>query len=130
MRRFIIVGVPTAYDGEPVFVAIRSSMSIRHRHRHEAAIVGRSTTFPAPRCRSAWCVLADTVDNYAGYDTTTAFHRIQHDARVGGLPGVRLTSRCCPTTLGSQPWAPGEIAHDDPRSACPAYPTVRFPVPG
>ncbi len=67
-----IVGVPTAYDGEPVFVAI----PVEHVNTligtgTGAAIVGRSTTFPAPRCRSAWCSTRRTPSTTTPATTTT-----------------------------------------------------------
>lgn len=130
-----IVGVPTAYDGEPVFVAI----PVEHVNTligtgTGAAIVGEINNFPGASVPFGMVQYSpDTVDNYAGYDYdnphSTGFSMTH--ASVGCPAFGDISMLPTTTPLGSQPWSAWEeIAHDDTEVGVPGYYTVRFPGTG
>lgn len=130
-----IVGVPTAYDGEPVFVAI----PVEHVNTligtgTGAAIVGEINNFPGASVPFGMVQYSpDTVDNYAGYDYdnphSTGFSMTHASV---GCPAFGDISMLPTTTRSARSrGAPGRRSPTTtPRSACPATTPYGSPVPG
>jgi putative alpha-1,2-mannosidase len=128
----LIAASPTAYDGEPAFVA--------NPVDHVDTLIGTGTggetvgeinNFPGASVPFGMAQYSpDTVNNYAGYnyDNRRATGFSMTHASVG-CPAFRDISMLPTTTqVGREPWdAWEEIAHDDTEVGVPGYYRVRFP---
>ncbi|MFV0496384.1 GH92 family glycosyl hydrolase [Mycobacterium sp.] len=131
----LILGSPTAYDGEPLLVV--------NPAKYVDTLIGTGTggdwvgeinNFPGPAMPFGMVQYSpDTVNNYAGYDHA--------NARATGFSMTHASVGCpafgdvsmLPTTtpVGVQPWEAWErIAHDDTEVGVPGYYTVQFPDTG
>ncbi|QUR66330.1 GH92 family glycosyl hydrolase [Mycobacterium spongiae] len=130
-----LIGSPTAYDGEPVFV----TYPVEHVDTligtgTGGEIVGEINNFPGASVPFGMVQYSpDTVNNYAGYDydnpRSTGFSMTH--ASVGCPAFGDISMLPTTTPISSQPWnAWEEIAHDDTEAGVPGYYTVRFPGTG
>lgn len=130
-----IVGSPTAYDGEPLFVAY----PVEHVDTligtgTGGQIVGEINNFPGAAVPFGMVQYSpDTVNNYAGYayDNPEATGFSMTHASVGCAAFGDISMLPTTTPVGVQPWhAREEIAHDSTEMGVPGYYTVRFPATG
>ncbi len=132
---FIAAAPPTAYEGEPQFVA--------NPVEHVDTLIGTATggetvgeinNFPGATVPFGMVQYSpDTTYNYAGYryenPRSTGFSMTH--ASVGCAAFGDISMLPTTTPIGSQPWNAWEtIAHDDTEVGVPGYYTVRFPETG
>ena len=132
---FVAAVPPTAYDGEPGFVANPAG--------HVDTLIGTGTggetvgeinDFPGASVPFGMVQYSpDTVNNYAGYDyenpRSTGFSMTH--ASVGCAAFGDISMLPTTTPIGSEPWNAWErIAHDDTEQGMPGYYTLRFPGTG
>lgn len=132
---FVAAAPPSAYDGEPAFVA----NPVEHVDTligtgSGGETVGEINNFPGASVPFGMVQYSpDTLGNYAGYD--------YHNPRSTGFSMTHASVGCAafgdismqPTTspIDSQPWYAWErIAHDDTEQGEPGHYTVRFPDTG
>lgn len=130
-----IFGSPTAYDGEPVFVAY----PVEHVDTligtgRGGQIVGEINNFPGASVPFGMVQYSpDTVNTYAGYDHenphSTGFSMTHASVGCAAFGDISMLPTTAP--VSSQPWnAWAQIAHDDTEVGVPGYYTARFPATG
>ena len=130
-----IAAPPTAYDGEPGFVANPvEHVDTLNGTGTGGETVGEINNFPGPSVPFGMVQYSpDTTYNYAGYNydnpRSTGFSMTH--ASVGCAAFGDISMLPTTTPIGSQPWNAWErIAHDDTEVGVPGYYTVRFPATG
>ncbi len=130
-----IAAPPTAYDGEPGFVANPvEHVDTLNGTGTGGETVGEINNFPGASVPFGMVQYSpDTTYNYAGYNydnpRSTGFSMTH--ASVGCAAFGDISMLPTTTPIGSQPWNAWErIAHDDTEVGVPGYYTVRFPATG
>ncbi|POX97717.1 hypothetical protein C3469_08065 [Mycobacterium kansasii] len=131
----LIAASPTAYDGEPTFVANPvDHVDTLVGTGSGGEIVGEINNFPGASVPFGMVQYSpDTTNTYAGYQyqnsRSTGFSMTH--ASVGCAAFGDISMLPTTTAIGTQPWRAAErIAHDDTEVGVPGYYTVRFPATG
>ena len=87
----LVSATPTSYEPPPMVANPVEHVDTLIGTGSGGKTVGEINNFPGPSVPFGMVQYSpDTVGNYAGYShSTSALDRVQHDARLGGLPGVR-----------------------------------------